>query len=152
MTEVRRGTTADAADLGRLLHDFNTEFSSPTPDAELLAERIGKFIERGDATFLLVGAGPDGFAEITYKRVIDIEGLNAHLQELYVIPSRRGQGLGRALLEAAMETARERGAEHMDLGTSEDDTAAIALYESAGFSNRENRPDGPRMYYYERDL
>jgi hypothetical protein len=40
----------------------------------------------------------------------------------------------------------------MDVGTSEDDTAARALYESAGFTNREGRPDGPVMLFYERDL
>jgi hypothetical protein len=38
------------------------------------------------------------------------------------------------------------------LGTSEDDVAARALYESAGFTNREGSPDGPTMLYYERDL
>jgi hypothetical protein len=32
------------------------------------------------------------------------------------------------------------------------DTAARALYESAGFTNREGSEDGPRMLYYERDL
>ena len=60
--------------------------------------------------------------------------------------------MGRALLEAAIETARERGAVHMELGTSEDDTAARGLYESAGFTNREGRPDGPVMFVYEREL
>jgi ribosomal protein S18 acetylase RimI-like enzyme len=68
------------------------------------------------------------------------------------VPEKRGQGLGRALLEAAMDEARDHGADHMDLGTSEDDKAAIGLYESAGFTNREGRPDGPVMLYYERDL
>lgn len=68
------------------------------------------------------------------------------------MPERRGEGLGRALLEAAMEYAKERGAADIDLGTSEDDVAALALYESAGFTNREGGPEGPRMLYYERDL
>ena len=40
----------------------------------------------------------------------------------------------------------------IDLNTRTDDRAAIGLYESAGFTNREGRPDGPRMRYYERDL
>lgn len=40
----------------------------------------------------------------------------------------------------------------MDLGTSEDDTAARCLYESLGFSNRDGKPDGPVSYYYERAL
>ena len=152
MTEVRHATGADAADLGRLLFEFNSEFSSPTPDAELLAERIARFIERNDATFLLGGPGPDGFAEIRYRTTLYSEGLDAHLEELYVAPSQRGRGLGRALLKAAMETARKEGAMRMDLGTSEDDTAARGLYESTGFINRENGPDGPLMFYYERDL
>lgn len=62
------------------------------------------------------------------------------------------QGLGRALLQAAMSTARARGADYMDLGTSDTDVAARALYESLGFSNREGKPDGPVNYYYEREL
>ena len=40
----------------------------------------------------------------------------------------------------------------MDLGTSEGDVAARALYESLGFSNREGPPDGPISYFYEREL
>jgi ribosomal protein S18 acetylase RimI-like enzyme len=55
-------------------------------------------------------------------------------------------------MEAAMELARRQGAKHMDLGTSEDDVAARALYEGLGFSNREGRPDGPINYFYEREL
>ena len=67
-------------------------------------------------------------------------------------PAQRGHGLGRALMEAAMDTARAEGATYMDLGTSEDDVAARRLYESLGFSNREGKPDGPPNYFYERDL
>jgi ribosomal protein S18 acetylase RimI-like enzyme len=74
------------------------------------------------------------------------------LAELYVEPERRGHGLGRALMQTAIEIARAEGATYMDLGTSEDDVAARALYESLGFSNREGRPDGPVNYFYEREL
>ena len=51
-----------------------------------------------------------------------------------------------------METARAEGAEQMEIGTSETDTAARGLYESAGFTNREGKPDGPVMLFYEREL
>ena len=62
-------------------------------------------------------------------------------------------GLGAAyLLDAAMEGARANGAAQMDVSTSEDDVAARALYESAGFTNREGGPDGPAMLFYEREL
>jgi ribosomal protein S18 acetylase RimI-like enzyme len=53
---------------------------------------------------------------------------------------------------AAIELARSRGADHMDLGTGEQDIAARALYESLGFSNREGRPDGAVNYFYEREI
>ena len=76
----------------------------------------------------------------------------AHLQELYVVPELRGRGLGRALLEATMSAARERGATGIDLNTGETDAAARALYESSGFTNREGGPDGPSMLFYEREL
>jgi ribosomal protein S18 acetylase RimI-like enzyme len=55
-------------------------------------------------------------------------------------------------MEAAIELARKEGADHMELGTSEDDVAARSLYESLGFSNREGKPDGPINYLYEREL
>jgi ribosomal protein S18 acetylase RimI-like enzyme len=138
--------------VARLLHDFNTEFSEPVPELGLLAERVAQFIERDEAVFLLAGGGPDGFAEVRFRPSIMTGALDAYLEELYVAPARRGQGLGRALLEAAMETSRGQGAARMELGTSEDDAAARALYESAGFSNREGKPDGPVMFFYERDL
>jgi ribosomal protein S18 acetylase RimI-like enzyme len=49
-------------------------------------------------------------------------------------------------------TPRASEAAHIDLNTSEDDTAARALYERTGFTDRERGPDGPIMFYYERDL
>jgi ribosomal protein S18 acetylase RimI-like enzyme len=143
---------ADAPEVARLLHDFNTEYSEPVPPADVLADRIAQFIESDEATFLLAGSGPDGVAEIRFRLSIMTGALDAYLEELYVARAKRGQGLGRALLDAAMETARERGATRMELGTSEDDVAARALYESAGFSDREGRPDGPVMLFYECDL
>jgi ribosomal protein S18 acetylase RimI-like enzyme len=149
---VRRAGPADAAEVGRLLHDFNTEFSEPTPGAEVLAERAAGFIESGELTFLLAGEGPDGIAQLRFFPSIWSGELDAYLEELYVAPTRRGEGLGRALLESAMEAARGAGATRMDLNTGETDTAARALYESAGFTNREGGEDGPAMLYYERDL
>src|SRR5215210_4137265 len=125
---VRRASNADAPEVARLLHDFQTEFSEPVPDLPVLAERVARFIERGDATFLLAGSGPDGIAEIRFRPSLMSGALDAYLEELYVAPAKRGRGIGRALLEAAMETARDEGAAHMDLGTGEADSAARALY------------------------
>jgi ribosomal protein S18 acetylase RimI-like enzyme len=148
---VRRAEVADAEAVARLLHDFNREFDEPTPGVDALSARVRELLA-ADTTVLLVGKPPVGLAVLRFRPSIWTDGLECYLAELYVVPERRGQGLGRALMEAAMELARVRGATHMDLGTSDDDVAARALYESLGFSNREGRPDGPVMYFYEREL
>jgi ribosomal protein S18 acetylase RimI-like enzyme len=149
---VRKATTSDAGDAARLMHAFNTEFEEPIDEPGVLERRYRDQLEGGDVTVILGGDGPDGFAQLRYRGQIYSDAPAAYLEELYVRPPIRGQGLGRALLEAAMDEARAFGADNIDLGTSEDDTAARGLYETLGFTNREGRPDGPVMLYYERDL
>ena len=150
---VRRADTADAETIGQLLHDFNSKFDEPTPGPRVLAARLARLIADGDeTTVLLGGARPHGLAVLRFRPSIWTESLECYLAELYVVPDRRGQGLGRALMEAAMDVARKGGADYMDLGTSEDDVAARALYESLGFSKREGSTEGPVNYYYERSL
>lgn len=151
-TPIRLARAADTSVFGSLLHAFNTEFGESTPSADVIAERAAPLIERGELTVLLARDGADGFAVVRFRPSIYTGALDAYLEELYVVPERRGRGFGRTLLETAMAHARERGAAHMELNTSEADAAARALYESAGFTNREGGPDGPPMLYYERDL
>jgi GNAT superfamily N-acetyltransferase len=149
---VRKASAADSAEVARLLFDFDTEFDEPVPEVPVLAERYEELLRSGEVTVLLVGDGPEGFAQLRFRPSVYSRSLDAYLEELYVVPPRRGEGLGRALLEAAIEEARSEGASHMDLGTSEADVAALGLYDSAGFTNREGKPDGPVMLYYEREL
>ena len=149
---MRRAERADAEEVGWLLHHFNTEFDEPTPGPAALAERTRQLLDAGDTVVLLAGDGPDGLAVLRFRLGIWTEGLECYLAELYVVPERRGQGLGRALMEVAMDAARAEGATYMELGTGEDDVAARALYESLGFDNRSGRPDGPLNFFYEREL
>jgi ribosomal protein S18 acetylase RimI-like enzyme len=152
---VRAATGADAANIGRLLHDFNSEYGDPTPGPDKLAERIERLLAGGDTAVLLADSGPArprGLAVLRFRPALWSEALECYLAELYVVPAMRGRGLGRALMNAAIDFARARGADYMDLGTAETDVAARSLYESLGFSNREGKPDGPLNYYYEREL
>jgi ribosomal protein S18 acetylase RimI-like enzyme len=149
---VKRGDVGDCRAVARLLHDFNREFDDPTPPVEELAGRISQLLRGGNTVVLVAGDGPDGVAVLRFREAIFSSGLECYLAELYVTPERRGQGLGRALMEAAIQEARDRGADTMDIGVDEPDLAARRLYESLGFSNRTGGTDGPLMYVYERDL
>ena len=140
------------ADLARIMYDFNTEYDEEIDEPEVLEARYRDQLEAGSVAAVLAGDGPDGFAQLRYRAQVYSDAPCAYLEELYVRPARRRHGLGRALLRGAMDEARRHGADFIELGTSEDDEAARSLYESMGFTNREGRPDGPVMLYYERDL
>ena len=149
---IRIAGPADADAVGQLLHDFNREFDQPTPPPAVLSERIRRLMDDGHTAVILAGEKPDGVAVLRFRLAIWSNGLECYLAELYVVPHQRGRGLGRALMEAAIEHARERGADTMDIGVDDPDATARALYESLGFSNRSGGGDGPLMYVYEREL
>jgi GNAT superfamily N-acetyltransferase len=138
--------------IGRLLHDFNDEYDEPTPPPEQIAARIRELLPRDDFIVLLAGEDSEGIAVLRLRPSIWGEFLECYLAELYVVPPRRGHGLGRALMEAALDIAREAGAGHIELTTSTGDIAARGLYERFGFTNREGDPNGPLMIYYELEL
>jgi len=149
---VRRADVEDAPIVAQLLYIFNREFDEPTPPVAELTGRITHLLEVGDTVVLLVGDGPDGLAVLRFRDAIWSSGRECYLAELYVTPARRGNGLGRALMRAALREARDRGADTMEIGVDEPDLAARHLYESLGFSNRAGGATGPLMYVYERDL
>jgi ribosomal protein S18 acetylase RimI-like enzyme len=150
--DVRLASSKDAEVIGRLLHEFNTEFAQPTPAPDWLASRARLLFDAGDTVVLVAGAPPEGLAVLRFRHSIWSAGLECYLAELYVVPERRGLGIGRSLMESAVETARQRGADYMFLGTSENDVGARHLYERLGFTNREGGPEGPIMFVYEREL
>lgn len=83
-----------------------------------------------------------------------IRGNAAEIKRLYVRPEARGAGLGRQLMDAALQDARRLGAARVLLDTGIYDTAAHRLYEALGFRHiapypeSENDPElAPYLYY-----
>ena len=62
--------------------------------------------------------------------------VSAHVGELFMglLPEWRGQGIGAALLRHALDAADQFGFLRIELGVFATNTAAIALYRKAGFS------------------
>ena len=61
-------------------------------------------------------------------------GVSAWIFDISLDPARRGQGLGRELLDALHDAARELGATSMTLNVFGDNPTAIRLYESSGYT------------------
>ena len=147
--------SAEVAAAAQLLHDFNAEYDEPAPPPHELAVRLAELIAGDDITVLLARAAesgaPVGVAVMRLQPSVWSPALEAYLAELYVKPSRRGQGYGRELITEAIRVARARGADYAFLVTSEDDRLAQRLYQAAGFRRTEGE-GGPLMLAYEREL
>jgi GNAT superfamily N-acetyltransferase len=59
------------------------------------------------------------------------------MNDLYVTEVARGQGVGRALIEATAEVARERGVPYVEWSTAPDNATAQRLYDSTGAERSE---------------
>ena len=151
-TNTRLAGPDDAATVARMLHDFNVEFDTPTPGVEFLTTRCRTLLQSGDMTAVLGGTEPLGIGVLRFWPALWSDGSIAYLEELYVVPDRRDQGIGGAIMATAMDLARSRGAVEMYIGVDEPDVDTRRFYERLGFRNHD--PDDPsaRMFFYEREL
>lgn len=90
---------------------------------------------------LLLGARRDGRLvgyACLYWHFSSLEAVESVLMnDLYVAADARGAGVGRALLEASAEVARERGAPFVEWATAPDNHTAQRLYDSTGAERSE---------------
>lgn len=143
---IRPATSADLPTLGRLgallvktHHDFDPlRFIPVTPQTEQgYASYLGTQLDRPNAVVLVaeregevIGytyAGVEGFDWMALR------GPAGVVYDILVDPDRRGLGVGRALLDAALTALRERGAPRAVLSTAERNENAQRLFARAGF-------------------
>jgi ribosomal protein S18 acetylase RimI-like enzyme len=112
--------------------------------ATLTRETLGDLL-RHNATTLLV-ARLDGRIVGTLTLVMFPlpTGSRAHIEDVVVDQSARGLGIGAALVKAAIAAAEGRGVRTVDLTSRPTREAAIGLYTSLGFVQRDSH-----VYRYE---
>jgi GNAT superfamily N-acetyltransferase len=148
---LRLAAPDDADEVARLLHDFNTEFDTPTPGAAVLADRLRRLLA-GEVTFAILAGEPAvGLALVTLRPNVWYDGPVALLDELYVVPALRGQGIGSLVIERLEASARERGVELIEINVDEGDIDAQRFYERHGYSVTE-AGSTERAFYYYREL
>ena len=145
---MRRATVDDAAVVGRLLDEFNREFDTPTPGPTVLASRLERLLAGGNVVAVLAGEPPTGLALLTLRPNVWYDGPVGLLDELYVVPDLRSQGIGTQLLQEAEQVVRERGGELLEINVDGDDVDARRFYERHGYRNSEAGSDEPLLYYF----
>jgi ribosomal protein S18 acetylase RimI-like enzyme len=130
---IREAGPADAdairAIVSETLAEFGFGVESSGTDADL-ADVPRSYQDRGGVFRVLVDEE---------NRIVGCAGLYplgpgvVELRKMYFRPAIRGQGLGRALLDDLLGEARRREFTRIELETASNLTAAIALYQRAGF-------------------
>lgn len=148
----RLATADDAGEVARLLHDFNEEFDTPSPGVDVLAGRLRALLA-GDRTIAVVAGAPSlAVALVTLRPNVWYAGPVALLDELYVVPHRRGQGIGSAVVGLVMSALRARGADLVEINVDEADVDAQRFYERHGFSAVQTPGSTERAFYYSQEL
>jgi ribosomal protein S18 acetylase RimI-like enzyme len=131
---------ATAADAERVapLFDAYRQFYGLPPDLPLARQFVADRLTRSESVVLLACAAPPesrplGFVQM-YPSFSSLQAARVYvLYDLFVAPAARRGGVGRRLMAAAAEEARQRGAVSLTLSTARTNVAAQRLYESLGW-------------------
>ena len=140
-------TTIRAAEPGEiqsLLALYEWLFAAPGSrppdwDPKRAVVALQQAIDSHDAAVLVAEAANGDLVGIctVYQDLHSVRfGYRAWVEDLAVHPERRSQGIGKALLDAAKDWARERGATHLELDTGEARADSQRFYEREGPSWR----------------
>ena len=122
--------------MAALLAGFRDHMGGDRPSDEALLAGVERLIGRDDSEYLLAARGdgaPDGVAQVRYRWGVWWDAEDCWLEDLFVRAEARGAGVGRALTQAVLARAAERGCRRVELDVNTENPAARALYESLGF-------------------
>jgi putative acetyltransferase len=142
---VRPVESADVPELVSLVEGVLSEFGltfgrGADTDGELF-ELPGSYRTHGGELWV---ARDDRGSLVGSCGLFPVAPATFELRKMYLLPSARGLGLGRRLLDTALRWARERGAERIVLDTTEQMARAIAFYEANGFVRDDREVRGTR--------
>ena len=108
-------------------------FRDGEPVPEDFAARLRRAVEAGDVEVLAARTEDRmlGVVVLAYRLNISAGGLFASIEDLYVRPEERRQGVGRALLEAADERCASRNISYVEVQVEDDE--AGAFYAALGY-------------------
>lgn len=135
VAEIRPYRSDDRDGFARLVESVLAEYGlSVDPELE-------RDLDDPAAAYEAVWVMQDGAGEVCGSVALRREEGYLYLKRMYLVPSARGEGWGRRLLEVALDHARASGVPAVELDTAPEMEAARRLYESAGFTESGSRTE-----------
>jgi GNAT superfamily N-acetyltransferase len=140
LIHIERYSDRRKADFERLNREWiEHHFSIEPEDLRLFADPRGEIVDRGGEIFFAIDTGASvpggtgGGEAVGTVTMIEHAPHAFELAKMGVTPVYKGRGVGRLLMNAAIEFARERGKREIVLLTNSSLAPALRLYESVGF-------------------
>jgi ribosomal protein S18 acetylase RimI-like enzyme len=135
----RAAISADEQDLLRMMRTLaEQEPGAYFFDEPLVRKVLRTFLANpalGQAWFFSDGATPAGYIVLTLGFSFEYHGVDAFIDELYVEPNYRRQGIGRRAVFFVEERAREMGVQALHLEVDPGNDPALELYRRTGYED-----------------
>lgn len=135
---VRLCHPEDAPILVPLIQALAHEEGVTPPDADDLTEVLTAMLTTGFSDFVVAERGPNedevvGCIQINYRLSTWSAAPYAYLEDFYLTPDARGQGIGTKLLDYACQRAEGKGCQNIQLDVRTANKGAVRLYARYGF-------------------
>ena len=128
----------DAGAVTGLMREFRDWYGYERPGDEAVAASVARLLAEPNTDFLLAahaeGEEPAGLCQMRYRHSIWMDADDCAIEDLFVREADQRRGLGTAMVEAALERARERGCRRVELDVDESRAAAREMYRRLGFT------------------
>jgi ribosomal protein S18 acetylase RimI-like enzyme len=131
----RPATLQDIDPIIGLVRRYYAENGYPfsEPDTRRAIGQLLREPSRGRIWLVDGPTGPAGYVVLTLGYSLEYGGVDAFVDEVYLVPEARGQGAGRRALELVEATCRELGVRALHLEVESNNEPARAVYRKRGF-------------------
>ncbi len=139
MTHIRQATSDDVPLLLPLVADYWAFEDIPGFDLPRVSAQLARLLGEprlGCGWIAFVGDMPVGYLLGVYVFSLEHLGLTAEIDEFFVQPQHRGQGIGVDLLKVAELAFINAGCTNVSLQLSRDNDSARAFYHRHGYTER----------------
>ena len=134
--------------MARLLVGFRNHYGKDWPSDNAMLATVERLIEDPNVDFLLAApdedSAPVGVCQLRYRLSVWTAAHDCWLEDLFVEAARARHRHRRRARRGRARAGARRGCRRVELDTSEDNEAALALYHRFGFSEKLEERPGPR--------